>query len=244
MDDVTTTVTTNQIDVRDVRVQYGRSVALDGVSVSVPTGQITAVIGSNGAGKSTLLKAIMGMVPVAQGSIEVLGRDVTAASTADIVAAGIALVPEGRRLFGDLTVDENLRVGAYRRPRAEAAESFEKTLELFPELRAKLSARAGRLSGGQQQMVAIGRALMSRPSVLMLDEPCTGLAPIIVRRVADLLVEIAKDGTTILLVEQNATVALNVSDDCCVLETGKVVLSGSSSELLNNEFVTHAYLGI
>ncbi|MCR1783797.1 ABC transporter ATP-binding protein [Nocardioides carbamazepini] len=213
------------------------------MSLTARRGQVTAVIGANGAGKSTLLKAIMGLVPVAEGSIRIRDEDRTNAETRDVVADGTALVPEGRRLFGDLTVEENLKVGGYR-VRRSGGSAFDEVMALFPELEPKLRIRAGHLSGGQQQMVAIGRAMMSRPRILMLDEPCAGLAPIVVQRIAGLFGQIAQSGTTVLLIEQNATVALDVSHHCCVLETGKVVLAGRSDELRNNDFVAHAYLGI
>lgn len=226
-------------------VRYGRALALDGVSVDIPPGQVTAVIGSNGAGKSTLLKAIVGLVPAESGEVLVDGVDATSAGTSAVVKKGVALVPEGRRLFGDLTVEENLRVGGYRLRRAAGgAPSLESVLEYFPELRVKLRERAHHLSGGQQQMLAIGRALMSRPRVLMLDEPCSGLAPVVVKRIAGLFSEIATSGVTVLLVEQNATVALDVSDRCYVLETGHVVLEGASSDLREDTFVANAYLGV
>lgn len=232
------------IEVRDLGVRYGRALALDGVSLQAAAGKVTAVIGANGAGKSTLLKAISGLVPVAEGRVFVRGEDLTNATTNTVVSHGTALVPEGRRLFGDLTVEENLRVGGYRLRRSSTPSSADHVLELFPELGPKLRVRAEHLSGGQQQMVAIGRALMSQPRVLMLDEPCAGLAPIVVKRIAGLFGEIAGAGTTVLLIEQNATVALDVSDYGYVLETGKVVLEGTASELSTNDFVAHAYLGI
>lgn len=233
----------HDIDVRSIRVRYGRALALDGVSLVAERGKVTAVIGANGAGKSTLLKAVMGLVPVSDGSVHVQGRETTNLETKTIVAGGTALVPEGRRLFGDLTVEENLKVGGYRH-RKLGESTLGEVLALFPELEPKLRIRAEHLSGGQQQMVAIGRALMSRPDILLLDEPCAGLAPIVVQRIAGLFGQIAESGTTVVLIEQNATVALDVSHHCYVLETGKVVLDGSSGELRNNDFVSHAYLGI
>lgn len=236
--------TSTDIEIRNLRVRYGQALALDGVSLRADTGKVTAVIGANGAGKSTLLKAISGLVPVAEGSILIHAEDMTNASTNAVVAQGTALVPEGRRLFGDLSVEENLRVGGYRLRRSSTPSSIEEVLQYFPELKPKLRVRAEHLSGGQQQMLAIGRALMSRPRIMMLDEPCSGLAPIVVKRIAGLFGEIAASGTTVLLIEQNATVALDVSDQCYVLETGKVVLEGPSEELKNNDFVSHAYLGI
>lgn len=233
------------INVEALTVRYRRALALDNVTVDVPPGQVTAVIGSNGAGKSTLLKAIVGLVPVEAGVVSVDGADVTSAGTSAVVERGVALVPEGRRLFGDLTVEENLRVGGYRLRRTrDGTPTLNSVLEYFPELRSKLRVRAEHLSGGQQQMLAIGRAMMSRPRVLMLDEPCSGLAPIVVKRIAGLFAEIAASGVTVMLVEQNATVALDVSDRCYVLETGRVMLEGASVDLREDAFVANAYLGV
>lgn len=233
------------INVASLTVRYGRALALDDVSVDIQPGRVTAVIGSNGAGKSTLLKAIVGMVPAESGRVTVDEADLTSAGTPAMVERGVALVPEGRRLFGDLTTEENLRVGGYRLRRSRVeAPSLDSVLEYFPELRPKLGVRAHHLSGGQQQMLAIGRALMSRPRVLMLDEPCSGLAPVVVKRIAGLFSEIAASGVTVMLVEQNATVALDVSDRCYVLETGRVVLEGASCDLREDAFVANAYLGV
>ncbi|WP_375000667.1 ABC transporter ATP-binding protein [Aeromicrobium sp. CTD01-1L150] len=226
-------------------VRYGRALALVDVDVDAPPSEVTAIIGSNGAGKSTLLKTIVGMVPVEAGSVLIDDEDVTTAGTTAVIDRGVALVPEGRRLFGDLTVEENLRVGGFRlRGTGSERVTIDSVLEYFPELLPKLKVRAHHLSGGQQQMVAIARALMSRPRLLMLDEPCAGLAPVVVKRIAGLFEDIAATGVTVVLVEQNAVVALDVSSRCHVLETGRVVLAGASADLRKSEFVANAYLGV
>ncbi|MGH9136929.1 MAG: ABC transporter ATP-binding protein [Acidimicrobiales bacterium] len=239
------------LEVRNLEVVYNDVVVvLRGVSVSVPEGSIVTLLGANGAGKTTVLRAITGLLDVhrgkvTKGSIEVAGRDVTRADPAAIVRTGLAQVMEGRRIFPTLTVDENLRSGAYtRRNRAEVAASYQRVLELFPLLRDRRRATAGYLSGGEQQMLAIGRALMASPSLLLLDEPSLGLAPKIVEQIRDIIVQINEQGTSVLLVEQNATMALQIADQGYVLEHGRVVKDGAGKELLADRDIQEFYLGV
>ena len=232
------------LSVKNLHVSYGGIKALRGVDVDVPDGKIVTLIGANGAGKSTLLRTISGLVKAESGSITFNGTELLGQKIDRICSAGIAMSPEGRRVFADLTVVENLRIGAYlRKDRAEIEKDIEMVYSLFPRLKERSWQFAGTLSGGEQQMLAVGRALMSRPKVLMLDEPSLGLAPLIVQQIFDIIKEINKTGVTILLIEQNANMALQVADLAYVLETGSIVLKGSGQELLYNESVREAYLG-
>ena len=225
-----------------LKVNYGGIEAVKGISFQVPERRIVTLIGANGAGKSTTLRTIAGLVKPAGGHIHLQGEDITSLSPDRIVSRGITLVPEGRRVFPDLTVVENLKIGAYLR-RDSLDEDLKWVYDLFPRLKERSWQAAGTLSGGEQQMLAVGRALMSRPKIMMMDEPSLGLAPIVVRGIFDIIKEINKQGVTILLVEQNANMALKTADLGYVLETGRITLSGSGQELLTNEAVKKAYLG-
>ena len=232
------------LEIKDLHVSYGGIQALRGVSLTVPEGKIVTLIGANGAGKSTLMRTISGLVKAQSGSILWNGQEVLGRPIDQIVASGIAMSPEGRRVFADLTVVENLKIGAYlRRDKAETEQDLEWVYSLFPRLKERSWQSAGTLSGGEQQMLAVGRALMSKPRLLMLDEPSLGLAPIVVREIFDIIRNIHEEGMTILLVEQNAQMALSVADRAYVLETGRVVMDGTGAELLTNERVRSAYLG-
>jgi branched-chain amino acid transport system ATP-binding protein len=224
--------------------RYGRIQALRDVSLEVRQGEIVALVGGNGAGKTTLLRAISGVQPTSGGSIVFKGVDITHSSPHARVAAGIAQSPEGRQIFGDLTVQDNLRLGAYLRRDGSIAEDMEHAFTLFPILKDFRRRLGGDLSGGQQQMLAIGRALMAKPALLLLDEPSMGLAPILVDQILAAINVLKRDGTTIFLVEQNAFAALSIADRGYVLETGSIVLEGSGRELLANEKVQAAYLGV
>lgn len=233
------------VEVSGLAVRYGIVPALRGVSLTVRKGQIVTIIGANGAGKSTLMKAVSGLLPPASGSVRLFGEDVTGLSAEKLVRRGLSLVPEGRRLFGAMTVRENLELGAYSRPSGTSmARDLERTLSYFPDLRGRLGAEAGTLSGGQQQMVAVGRALMSAPRLLLLDEPTIGLAPAVVETIASVISTVRRDGVDVILVEQNAEVALAIADYGYVLEEGHVVMQGDTAELARNEDVKRAYLGI
>ncbi len=231
-----------EIEVAEVEVRYGAVPALRRVSLAAPAGAITAIVGANGAGKTTLLSAVAGVVPAHRGAIRHGGRDVTRLACEERVAAGIVMCPEGRRLFPDMTVQENLLLGAYR-ARGPAAATLDKVYTLFPRLAERRRQAAGTLSGGEQQMVAIGRALMAQPRVLLLDEPSLGLAPNLVELIFATIAEIGKLGCTILLVEQNAAMALDIAARGYVLETGTVKLSGTAAELKSHREVVEAYLG-
>ena len=232
------------LKVTDLKVNYGGIEALKGISFDVRQGQIVTLIGANGAGKSTTLRAISGLVKPSEGSINFMGRDITSLNSQKIVSEGIAMVPEGRRVFANLTVKENLKIGAYlRRDKDEIEEGIKDIYQRFPRLKEREWQLAGTLSGGEQQMLAVARALMSRPKVIMMDEPSLGLAPIIVKGIFDIIREINKQGVTVLLIEQNANMALKVADYAYVLETGRVQLSGPGRELMANEDVKKAYLG-
>lgn len=232
------------LKVNNLHVSYGGIKALRGVSLEVPDGKIVTLIGANGAGKSTLLRTISGLEKAEKGSIKLNDDEIMNKNISWICQKGIALVPEGRRVFGNLTVEENLKIGAYlRNDRDEIAKDFEWVYSLFPRLKERSWQMAGTLSGGEQQMLAVGRALMSRPEVMMMDEPSLGLAPLIVRQIFDIIREINRTGVTILLIEQNANMALNVADDAYVLETGEIVLHGPGKKLLENQQVREAYLG-
>ncbi|MGI6469369.1 MAG: ABC transporter ATP-binding protein [Syntrophomonadaceae bacterium] len=232
------------LEVKGLQVFYGGIHALKGVSLQVPENQIVTLVGANGAGKSTLLRAICGLVPVSAGNIYFQGEDIVRKRTVDIINKGITLVPEGRRIFANLTVLENLKMGAYARNDKEGIyNDIEQMYELFPRLKERSWQVAGTLSGGEQQMLAIARALMSRPTLLMMDEPSLGLAPLLVKEVFRIIQDIHKQGVTILLIEQNATAALQIADYGYVLETGEIVLEGPGKELARNENVRKAYLG-
>ncbi len=232
------------LKISDLYVSYGGIKALRGINLEVPDGKIVTLIGANGAGKSTLLRTISGLVKPESGSIRMDNKELIFNPINKICAEGIALSPEGRHVFSDLTVLENLRIGAYLRKDKEAIQKdLEWIYELFPRLKERSWQFAGTLSGGEQQMLAVGRALMSRPKLLMLDEPSLGLAPLIVQQIFDIIREINKKGVTILLVEQNANMALKTADIAYVLETGEIVLQGSGRELLENPTVREAYLG-
>ncbi|MFF5242745.1 ABC transporter ATP-binding protein [Streptosporangium sp. NPDC000095] len=236
--------------VRDLAVDYGPVPALRGVSLSVPRGSVVAVLGGNGAGKSTLLRAVSGTLGfhrggITAGEVGFGGTRLSGAATSAIVAGGVVQVPEGRKVFARMTVEENLRAGALGTPdRRSAAEARERVLTLFPVLARRAGQRAGLLSGGEQQMLAIGRALMARPRMLLLDEPTLGLAPLMAARIAETVREINADGTTVLLVEQNAAMALSLASYAYVLEVGEVVLSGPAAELAASDEVRRRYLGI
>ena len=230
------------LKINDLKVNYGGIEAVKGISFDVPRGQIVTLIGANGAGKSSTLRAISGLVKPRSGSIMFEGEELAGKDPTSIVTKGITLVPEGRRIFPDLTVAENLRIGAYLR-KDDLKEDLEWVYDLFPRLKERSWQAGGTLSGGEQQMLAVGRALMSRPKVIMMDEPSLGLAPIIVRGIFDIIKEINKQGVTVLLIEQNANMALKTAHVGYVLETGRITMSGTGAELLANEDVKAAYLG-
>ena len=232
------------LKINNLNISYGGIKALQNVSLEVPEGKIVTLIGANGAGKSTLLKSIAGIVSPESGEISFLGNNIVGNKVYKTVSEGIALVPEGRKVFTDLTVAENLRIGAYLRNDKKAIEKdIEWVYSLFPRLKERNWQYAGTLSGGEQQMLAVGRALMSRPKLMMMDEPSLGLAPLVVQDIFSIIKEVNKAGVTILLIEQNANMALKTADLGYVLETGKIVLTGSGKELLENESVKEAYLG-
>ena len=232
------------LEIKDLHVSYGGIQALRGVSLNVPDSKIVTLIGANGAGKSTLMRTISGLVKAQSGSILWNGQELLGKPIDQIVASGIAMSPEGRRVFDDLTVLENLKIGAYlRKDKAETEKDLEWVYSLFPRLKERSWQSAGTLSGGEQQMLAVGRALMSKPKLLMLDEPSLGLAPIVVREIFDIIRTVNQQGITVLLNEQNANMALKVADYAYVLETGTLTLSGTGAELLTNEQVKAAYLG-
>ena len=232
------------LEVAGVGTQYGRIRALDGVTLQVPDGALVALIGTNGAGKTTLLRTLSGIQPALEGTVRFAGVDVTRAPTQARVRAGLAQVPEGRQVFGPLSVEDNLRLGGYLRPKAEVAHRLEHAYELFPVLRDKRGEAAGMLSGGQQQMLAIGRALMSAPRLLLLDEPSMGLAPKLVEEVFETIERLRGEGVSVLLVEQNAAAALAIADYGYVLETGRIVLEGTGVQLRDDPQVREAYLGM
>jgi branched-chain amino acid transport system ATP-binding protein len=233
------------LELTDVHVRYGNIRALQGVSFRVETGELVALIGSNGAGKSTTLRTISGLLRPTQGTITFEGDDITRASTDRIVSLGISQSPEGRHIFGSLSVAENLRLGSVsRRDAAAVAEDLETVLTLFPLLKERLGQAGGTLSGGEQQMLAIGRALMSRPRLLLLDEPSLGLAPLMVERIFGTIAELKRQGRTILLVEQNVHQALDVADRAYVVETGRITLDGAADVLRRDPKVEQSYLGV
>jgi branched-chain amino acid transport system ATP-binding protein len=231
------------LEVADVHTHYGSIEALKGVSLAVEPGEVVTLIGSNGAGKSTTLRSISGLTPPSSGSVTFDGEDLTSVPAHDVVGRGVALAPEGRHCFPRMTVRENLELGAYLRRGGGMSEDFERVYELFPRLKERDKQKAGTMSGGEQQMLAIGRALMARPKLLMLDEPSMGIAPILVQRIYETIGEINRSGVAILLVEQNANYALDVANRGYVLETGRVVLTGESAKLRDDPEVQRAYLG-
>lgn len=233
------------LEIDDVSLLYGRIQALHGISLTVDEGEIVALIGANGAGKSTTMRAISGIRPVASGRIRFNGEDITKLRADLRVRRGLCQAPEGRGVFPGMTVLENLDMGAYtRRDRAGVAQDLNRVLELFPRLAERRKQLGGTLSGGEQQMLAVGRALMSRPKLLLLDEPSMGLAPMLIQQIFDIITEINQQGTTILLVEQNAQQALARAHRAYVLETGRIVKSGTGAELLHDSAVKEAYLGV
>ena len=232
------------LKVRDLVVAYGGIEALKGISLDVPDGKIVTLIGANGAGKSTLLRSIIGLVKVKSGNVEYNGDALTGLNSQQIVSKGLTLVPEGRRVFPNLTVLENLRIGAYMRKDEDGiVADIKRIYEIFPRLEERNWQMAGTLSGGEQQMLALGRALMSRPKLMMMDEPSLGLAPLVIKEIFNIIRSINENGTTVLLVEQNANMALKVAHHAYVLETGRIMMEGSGKELLENEEIKEAYLG-
>lgn len=233
------------LEIKDLRVKYGGITALDGISMKVPDGKVITLVGANGAGKSTTLRSITKLVNPVSGSITYEGKELTHMNTQDIVKLGIILVPEGRHVFADMTVDENLMIGAYLR---KDKENFKRDIafihEMFPRLKERAKQLSGTLSGGEQQMLAVGRALMSNPKVMMMDEPSLGLAPLVVKDIFNIIQKVNREkGVTILLIEQNANAALKIADYGYVMETGKIGLEGTGQELLANESVKELYLG-
>ena len=231
------------LSVNDLHVYYGAIHAVKGVSLEVNEGEIVTLIGANGAGKSTVLNTISGLLRAKTGTIEFMGTPINTMAPNKIVQLGLAQCPEGRRVFAHMTVEENLEMGAYTRPNSSIEGNLEHVYELFPRLKERSKQISGTLSGGEQQMLAVGRALMSRPKLLMMDEPSLGLAPLVVRDIFSIIQEINKQGVTILLIEQNANMALKIADIGYVLETGRITLTGSGEELLTNDAVRAAYLG-
>ncbi|MGN0406546.1 MAG: ABC transporter ATP-binding protein [Bariatricus sp.] len=232
------------LEIKDIEVYYGMIQAIKGISFEVNEGEVIALIGANGAGKTTTLHTITGLLSPKKGSVIFEGKDITKVPAHKIVSLGIAHVPEGRRVFAELTVYENLKMGAYTR---KDKDEIEKTLEMvykrFPRLEERKNQLAGTLSGGEQQMLAMGRALMSHPKIIVMDEPSMGLSPILVNEIFDIIQEVSKGGTTVLLVEQNAKKALSIADRAYVLETGKIVLEGDAKVLMNDDSIKKAYLG-
>jgi branched-chain amino acid transport system ATP-binding protein len=233
------------LEIRDLTLLYGRIQALHGITLDVGEGEVVALIGANGAGKSTTMRAISGLRPVASGTISFAGEDITRMRADLRVARGICQAPEGRGIFPGMTVRENLEMGAYiRRDTAAIKQDFDRVLELFPRLNERLKQAGGTLSGGEQQMLAVGRALMSRPRLLLLDEPSMGLAPMLIQQIFSIITEINEQGTTVLLVEQNAQQALSRAHRAYVLETGRIVKTGAGRDLLSDPAVKEAYLGV
>ena len=232
------------LEIKDLEVYYGVIQAIKGVSFEVNQGEVIALIGANGAGKTTILQTITGLLSPKKGSVLFEGQDLTKIPAHKIVSLGMAHVPEGRRVFADLSVYENLKMGAFtRKDKNEISESLEKVYARFPRLEERKNQRAGTLSGGEQQMLAMGRALMSNPKIILMDEPSMGLSPILVNEIFDIIQSVSKSGTTVLLVEQNAKKALSIADSAYVLETGSIVLDGKANDLLNNDSIKKAYLG-
>ena len=233
----------NILKVNNINVYYGAIHAIKGISFNVDEGEIVTLIGANGAGKSTTLNTVSGLLHSRTGDIKFLGNSISKMAPNKIVENGLVMVPEGRRIFLGLTVQENLEMGAYTRPKAELKASMEEVYDLFPRLKERRNQIGGTLSGGEQQMLAMGRALMAKPKLIMLDEPSMGLAPLLVDLIFDLITDLNKRGSTILLVEQNAQAALSIADRAYVLETGKIVKTGKGSELISDPDIKKAYLG-
>lgn len=231
------------LNVENIEVYYGAIHAIRGVSFHVNEGEVVTLIGANGAGKSTILKTVSGLLRPKSGSISFDGTDITQIPPHKLIPMGLAHVPEGRRIFQQMTVEENLEMGAFTQPKAGVPADLEKVFELFPRLKERHRQIAGTLSGGEQQMLAMGRALMSHPKLLMLDEPSMGLAPILVEQIFEIIRSLHRTGTTILLVEQNAQMALSVADRAYVLETGEITLTGTGEELIHSDDIRKAYLG-
>ena len=231
------------LSVKDINVFYGAIHAITDISFNVDEGEIVTLIGANGAGKSTTLNTISGLLRSKTGDIEFMGSSIAKTSPNKIVGSGLVMVPEGRRIFLGLTVEENLEMGAYTRPNSEIKDSMEQVYELFPRLRERRNQIGGTLSGGEQQMLAMGRALMAKPKLIMLDEPSMGLAPLLVDLIFEIIADLHKAGSTVLLVEQNAQAALSIADRAYVLETGKIVKTGKGSELISDPAIKKAYLG-
>lgn len=232
------------LEVKDIEVYYGIIQALKGISFEVNEGEVIALIGANGAGKTTTLHTITGLLSPKKGSVLFEGQDITKVPAHKIVSLGMAHVPEGRRVFAELSVYQNLKMGAYtRKDKDEIAKTLEMVYKRFPRLEERKNQLAGTLSGGEQQMLAMGRALMSHPKIIVMDEPSMGLSPILVNEIFDIIKEVSASGTTVLLVEQNAKKALSIADRAYVLETGKIVLEGDAKELMNDDSIKKAYLG-
>ena len=232
------------LEIKDLEVYYGMIQAIKGVSFKVSEGEVIALIGANGAGKTTILHTITGLLEAKKGSVTFDGKDITKVPAHKIVSMGMAHVPEGRRVFANLSVLQNLKMGAYtRKDKAEIEETLKTVYKHFPRLEERQNQLAGTLSGGEQQMLAMGRALMSHPRIILMDEPSMGLSPIFVNEIFDIIKEVSASGTTVLLVEQNAKKALSISDRAYVLETGNIVLEGKADDLLNNDSIKKAYLG-
>lgn len=232
------------LEIKGLEVCYGMIQAIKGISFTVNEGEVIALIGANGAGKTTILHTVTGLLFPKAGSVSFEGKDITKVPPHKIVSLGMAHVPEGRRVFSDLTVYENLKMGAYtRKNQTEIEQSLNMVYDRFPRLKERRKQLAGTLSGGEQQMLAMGRALMSHPKIILMDEPSMGLSPILVNQIFDIIEEVSKGGTTVLLVEQNAKKALSIADRAYVLETGKIVLEGNAKELMNDDSVKRAYLG-
>lgn len=234
----------SMLEIKDLEVYYGMIQAIKGVSFDVNEGEVIALIGANGAGKTTILHTITGLLNAQKGSVWFEGKDITKVPAHKIVSMGMAHVPEGRRVFANLTVLQNLKMGAYtRKDKTEIEQTLDSIYKRFPRLMERQNQLAGTLSGGEQQMLAMGRALMSHPKIILMDEPSMGLSPIFVNEIFDIIKSVSASGTTVLLVEQNAKKALSIADRAYVLETGKIVLSGKASDLLNNDSIKKAYLG-
>ncbi|MCI9426678.1 MAG: ABC transporter ATP-binding protein [Eubacterium sp.] len=232
------------LEIKDLEVYYGMIQAIKGISFQVNEGEVIALIGANGAGKTTILHTVTGLLSPKCGSVLFEGKDITKVPAHKIVSLGMAHVPEGRRVFAELTVYENLKMGAYtRKDKNEMEQTLESVYQRFPRLRERKNQLAGTLSGGEQQMLAMGRALMSHPKIILMDEPSMGLSPILVNQIFDIIEEVSKSGTTVLLVEQNAKKALAIADRAYVLETGKIVLEGDADQLMNDDSIKKAYLG-
>lgn len=234
----------SMLEIKDLEVYYGMIQAIKGVSFDVNEGEVIALIGANGAGKTTILHTITGLINAQKGSVWFEGKEITKVPAHKIVSMGMAHVPEGRRVFANLTVLQNLKMGAYtRKDKTEIEQTLDSIYKRFPRLMERQNQLAGTLSGGEQQMLAMGRALMSHPKIILMDEPSMGLSPIFVNEIFDIIKSVSASGTTVLLVEQNAKKALSIADRAYVLETGKIVLSGKASDLLNNDSIKKAYLG-